>query len=204
MNKNNYLAHYGVMGMKWGVRRYQPYPKGQQVKGRFLGKTKTVSKEKLESMQNKHDKKSLKQLRKISKSVKKDTVMAPIRSVRKSNKNVNERVQKHFDEYNKKLEASKLTREERVATSNRILPELNQMGDFMRQAEYAKVAKDAYTNHHSKPKIDAILANAGPKVVSQYKKDYASTIKELDYIINRGVDAEKHISKKLKETSKNF
>lgn len=33
---NNELTHHGIMGMKWGVRRYQPYTDGK--KGRFLGK----------------------------------------------------------------------------------------------------------------------------------------------------------------------
>lgn len=30
-----FLQHYGVLGQKWGIRRYQPYPKGKH--GKFLG-----------------------------------------------------------------------------------------------------------------------------------------------------------------------
>lgn len=33
------LKHHGVKGMRWGIRRYQPYPKGKGHKGKFLGKT---------------------------------------------------------------------------------------------------------------------------------------------------------------------
>lgn len=61
-NKQDTIKHYGVKGMKWGIRRYQPYPKGK--KGTFIGSKGRELKSLVDSRTRSLNKKSTSDIRK--------------------------------------------------------------------------------------------------------------------------------------------
>lgn len=91
------LKHHGILGQKWGVRRFQAYPKGYSGKGKFVGEDSEGNK-----ITKRQYKKYKKELRKDIRNLKNAYDESKVRSEKAYNK-----YDKEFGKYVKKLKKSK-------------------------------------------------------------------------------------------------
>ena len=131
-----FLQHHGVKGMKWGVRRYQPYPKGQGHKGKFLGKIKNNRHVKSKVREIKYlDKARLKNLDKMSTAeIRKETRRLALENELKRLSNLDSNVSrasgKDLDDY---LRRENMSDKELKRKVNRLISK----AEFKKQAKLA-------------------------------------------------------------------
>lgn len=112
------LQHHGVKGMKWGIRRFQPYPKGKGPKGKFIKNVKKkVSEGRLgqevrslkRNIQNVKQKKNMdnmstSEIKSVAKRMQKENDMKSLSKTAKEKKDYRNRSNMSDQELGRKLE----------------------------------------------------------------------------------------------------
>lgn len=177
---DDFLEHHGIMGMKWGIRRYQPYPKGEGHKGKYIsvGKSKKEAKRASQTAR----KESIADSKERSKSGQKVTIREANHKAKQAMKKAEIETRKKNAEYNKNLYKSRKAEKTKPAPK----PEVKTLTDQELQKRLNRIRMEQQYNELTKPqmskgqkKAKQILGTAATTVATTY------TVKGMTSVIEK-------------------
>ena len=175
LDSENDIEHHGVVGMKWGIRRYQPYsliPRKSGKNGKLVGDAKKKAKSSSKT------------------SVSKKAASKKVADVKKS------RNQKSA-EAKAAVEKQEKTARQRRESLDKIIKSGDAKSIYERRSEMSqKQLQDAVNRLNTEKQLRAIVAEQNPskmKARIQKLSDIMDTVNKVNTAVNTGVNTYKTI-----------